>query len=181
LQVVGDDQAGDPAAPGAGCGHGLGDVAGEAAGRGRPAGEAAGPGGQQLDVAGERRVGGEVPGGVLADQVDDRRERAPRVVQVGEAVGEARAEMEEGERRLFGDAGIAVGGTGADVLVQREDRPHAGHGIERVDQRHLGGARIGEADLEAERCRCLDQSFRTVHAVRNHKDFQNEQTILPRV
>ena len=78
------------------------------------------------DVGGERRVGAEVPGGVVADPVHHGRARAPRVVQVREAVGEAGAEVEQGRGGAFGHARIAIGRAGADALEQAEHRTHAG-------------------------------------------------------
>ena len=53
-----------------------------------------------LGVGGQRRVVRAVVGRLVADDVDDRRLRAARVVQVGEAVGEARAAMQQRRRRL---------------------------------------------------------------------------------
>ncbi len=47
----------------------------------------------------QRRVMLQVGGGVIADDVDHAGARAPRVVDVGHAVREARAQMQQGRRR----------------------------------------------------------------------------------
>ena len=54
---------------------------------------------ERLDVGGERRVVLAVIGRVVADDVDDRREGAARVVQVGEAVAEPGPEVQQGAGR----------------------------------------------------------------------------------
>ena len=96
-------------------------------GRTRRGGDVARHGaGQRLDVGRERRVGAPVPGGVVADEVDDRRVGPAGVVQVGDAVGEAGTEMQQRQRRPAGDPAVAVGGAGDDALEQAEDAAHAG-------------------------------------------------------
>src|SRR5579872_4624353 len=91
--VGGEDQGGDLAAAGGGQGaHGVvGQVAGRAAGV-HPAGDGAGQG---FDVGLQRRVVADVPGGVGADDDQDRGAGAAGVVQVGQAVGQAGAEVQE--------------------------------------------------------------------------------------
>ncbi len=115
------------------------------------------------DVAGERRVGGEVPARVVADHVQERRARASRVVEVGDAVGEAGAEVEQRHRRAIGEARVAVGRARAHAFEEREHGAHARDAVERRDERHLGGARIGEADVDARRHGTPDQRFRPIH------------------
>ena len=102
----------------------------------------------RLDVGLERRGQALVGGAVLADDVDHRAARAPRVVDVGEAVGEARPEMQQGRGGLAGHAGIAVGGTGDDALEQPEHAARPAALVERRQEMHLGGPGIGEADLD---------------------------------
>ena len=51
-------------------------------------------------VGGQRRVERPVIGRLVADDVDDAALRAPRVVQIGQAVGQARAAMQQRARRL---------------------------------------------------------------------------------
>ena len=111
----------------------------------------------------EGRVGGEVPARVVADEVHDRGARPPRVVEVREAVGEPRAEMEQRQGRAPRHAPVAVGGAGADALEEPEDRPQAGHPVERGHQGHLGGPGVGEAELEARRPGGPEQRFGAVH------------------
>jgi hypothetical protein len=70
-------------------------------------------------------------------------------VEVGEAVAEAGAEVQQHRGGLVGHAGVAVGGTGGHALEQPEDAPHLGHVVERGDEVHLGGAGVHEAHVDA--------------------------------
>ena len=56
--------------------------------------------------------------GVIADDVDQRRRRPPAVVQVGDAVTEAGAEVQQRRRRPAGHASVAVGRAAADTFEQ---------------------------------------------------------------
>jgi hypothetical protein len=100
---------------------------------------------------------------VVADEVDDRRMRPPRVVQVGDPVGEARTQVRERECRAPGDAGEAVGSAGRDTLEQRKHGPHVRGPIQRGDQFHLGRARVREARVDADQGRGLKQGVGAVH------------------
>ena len=120
--------------------------------------------GHRRRVGGQRRVVMEVVGRVVADQVDDRRPRTPRVVEVGEPVAEPRPMMEQGHRGAIGHARVAVGGAGHDPLEQAEDRAHPVLPVDRGDQLHLRRAGIGETDLDAGLAQGLDKGFGSVHA-----------------
>ena len=104
---------------------------------------------QRLDVRGERRVEGQVPARVVADDVDHRRARPARVVQVGDAVGQAGAQVQQCGGRTAGHAAPAVGRAGADVLLQPEHAADARLPLERAHEVELGRARVGEAHLQA--------------------------------
>jgi hypothetical protein len=70
------------------------------------------PSGDARQVRGQRRVILQVVAGVVADDVDDRRAGALRVVHVGQAVGKARAEVQQRGRGLVRHARVAVGRAG---------------------------------------------------------------------
>ena len=103
---------------------------------------------QTLDVGGQRRIVFTVIGGVIADDVDHRRRGFVGVVDVGEPVGETRAEMQQGRGRLFAHPGIPVRGSGDDPLEQAEHAAHAINPVEGCDKMHLRGAGIGEAHID---------------------------------
>ena len=84
---------------------------------------------------------------VVADDVDDRRARLVGVVEVRERVAQAGAEVQQRRGRDPGHPAVAVGRAGGDALEQREHRPHLRHPVQRRDQVHLRGARVGEARL----------------------------------
>jgi len=108
---------------------------------------------------------------VITDPVDDWCARAPRVVQVGQAVGEAGPEVQQRRGGPSRDAAPPVGGAGADTLEQPEHDTHAGDAVERRDNWHLGGARIREAHLDARMQGGVDQAKCTcAHRIASSKD-----------
>ena len=123
------------------------------------------PDGDRCDVALQRRVVLGVVGGVVADDVDDGRAAAAGVVQVGQAVAEAGAQVQQHRCGPAGHAGVAVGGAGGDALEQREHRVHLGHAVERRDEVHLGGAGVHEAGVDAGVDQGADQRLRAVHGL----------------
>jgi hypothetical protein len=62
---------------------------------------------------------------MFADDVDDARARLLRVVQVGQAIGQARAQVQQRRRRALGHAVVAVGRAGDHTLEQAEHATHA--------------------------------------------------------
>ena len=88
-------------------------------------------------------------GRVIPDDVHDRGRRAPGVVQIGEAIGQPRTQMQQGRGGLAGDAAIAVRRAGGDAFEQTQHRAHGRGGIERGDKMHFRRAGIGEADFDA--------------------------------
>ena len=143
-----EHQGGHPTGRGHRGGDGVGgvgrDVVG-AQGTAKPAGDGRRDG---VDVALERGVVLLVVGGVVAHDVDHGRPRPTSVVQVGHAVAEPRAEVQQGGCRSAAHPGIAVGRAGDDTLEQAEDAAHLGHVVEGGHEVHLRGARVGEADVD---------------------------------
>jgi hypothetical protein len=84
-------------------------------------------------------------------------------VDVGEAVGEAGAEMQQRAGRAHGHARIAVRRARHDPLEEPEHAAHARHAIERRHEMHLGRARIGEAHRHVARNERPHQAFGAVH------------------
>ena len=161
--IGGHDQRRHAAGRGAGGLHGARRVAGDGSGVARPPHPGRDRAREADDVGGQRRVVAHVVDRVVADDVDDRRRRAARVVQIGEPVGEAGAEMQERRGRLSGDAAVAVGGAGGDALEQAQHAAQARVGIERADQMHFGSAGIGETNLHAAVDQRLRERLRAVH------------------
>ena len=137
-------------------GHVLGPV--------RAADEAGDVAGNRLDVGFELSVVLLVVGGMVADDVDDRRVRLAGVVQVGEPVAESWTEMEQRRGGPFGHAGVAVGGTGGDSLEEGEHAAHLGHVVEGSDEVHLGRAGVHEAHVDATVDQRADQRLCADHA-----------------
>ncbi len=102
-----------------------------------------------LDVRLQLCVVLDVVGGVVADDVDHGHPALACVVQVGEPVAEAAAEVQQGRGRLAGHARVAVGGAGSHALEQAEHGAHLRRAVERGDEMHLRGAGIAETDRDA--------------------------------
>jgi len=90
------------------------------------------------------------------------RARPPRVVEIGDAVAETGAEVEQRRGRPVGHPPVAIGRAGGDALEQREHRPHARLVVERGDEVHLGRARVREADVDPGVDQGADQGVRAV-------------------
>jgi len=114
-------------------------------------------------IGSQRRIERAVIRGLVADDVDDRRLRAACVVQVGQAIGQARTAMEQRGCRLVGHARVAVGRTGDHTFEQAQHAAHAGNPVQCGHKMHLAGARVGEACIDAAGQQRLDQAFRAVH------------------
>jgi hypothetical protein len=98
-------------------------------------------------AAGRRRA--RVERGVVADDVDHRHLALAGVVQVGQAIAQAAAQVQQGRGGLVGHARIAVGRAGGHAFEQGQHRAHARLVVQRGDEVHLAGAGVGEADLDA--------------------------------
>ena len=90
-----------------------------------------------------------MPASVVADQIDDGRAGAPGVVEVGDAVRKARAQVQKGEGWLLGHSPVAICRPCADALEESEHGADLRHLIEGGDKGKLGRARIREAHLHA--------------------------------
>ena len=117
---------------------------------------------------------GHIPGSqativlVVADDVDDRRPALARVVEVGEPVAEAGAEVQQRRTGLVGHAGVAVGGTGGDALEQAQDRAHLGDVVDGGDEVHLRRSRVREARRHAGVDQRAEEGLRAV----GHQDLR---------
>src|SRR5262249_1894386 len=105
-----------------------------------------------------------VVGGVVTNDIDHGYLAFASVVQVGQAVAQTGAEVQQYRRRLVGHARVPVGRTGGDPL---EQGGHAGHlrpPVRGCDEVNLGGAGIHEADVDAAADQSPDQGLSSVHA-----------------
>ena len=90
---------------------------------------------------------------MITDDVDHRRPGALGIVDVGAAIQEARAEVQQRHGRAAGDTGMTIGGAGGDAFKEAEHRVDAWLVIERGDEMHFGGAGISEAGGDAMVCK----------------------------
>ena len=89
----------------------------------RPRRQAAGP---AFGVGRQRRVERAMMGRLVAHHVENRRLRAPRVVQIGKSVAQARPAMQQGDRRFLRSSARSHGRAGRDALEQAKHAMHAG-------------------------------------------------------
>ncbi len=119
--------------------------------------------GQALDVRGERGVVRDVGRGVVADHVHHRGAGPPGVVEVGDAVAEARPEVEQGGGGPARHPAVSVGGSGDDAFEEPEDPPHLGDVVEGGHEVHLRGPGVGEAHVDPAGHEGPDQCLGAVH------------------
>jgi hypothetical protein len=96
---------------------------------------------------------------VVAHDVDDGHLALARVVQVGQAVAQAAAQVQQRGGGLAGHAGVAVGGAGGHALEQGQHGAQAWFAVQRGDEVHLAGAGVGEADLHSASARVLSRAW----------------------
>ena len=115
------------------------------------------------DVGLEGSIESLVIGGVVADDVHDRRAGPPGIVQVGDAVSEPRAHVEQGRCRASRHPAVAVSRPGHHAFEEGQHRAHLGDVVEGRHEVHLRGARIGEADVNLRIDQRADQRLGTGH------------------
>ena len=115
------------------------------------------------DVGGERGVILAVIGRVFTHHIDDGGGGTAGVVEIGKAIAQPRAQMQQGCRGLAGHAAIAVSRARYHTFEQAEHRADAVDAVQRGHEVHFRRAGIGEADFHAAIDEGLHQAFRTVH------------------
>ncbi len=102
---------------------------------------------------------------MITDDHHHRRVRASRVVQVGEAVPEAGAEVQEGGSGRVAHACVPVGRARGSSLEEGEHPMHLRHRVEARDKVHLRRAGVGEHDVDTGRDETADHRFAADHPV----------------
>jgi hypothetical protein len=102
-------------------------------------------------------------GCVVSDDVDHRRRRLVGIVDIGEPIGHAGAEVQEGRRRVARHPGVAVGRTSDDTLEKTQHTAHPIDPVERGDKMHFRRAGIGETHIDPAPDQGPHQAFRAVH------------------
>ena len=104
-----------------------------------------------------------VIGRVIADDINERRLGAARVVEVRQTIGEARPEMQQRAGRLVGHAAIAIRHAGDRAFEEAQDGAHTIDLVQRGDEMHFRGAGIGEADLDIGGDQRAHEAFGAIH------------------
>ena len=116
-----------------------------------------------FDIGRERGVVAQVVGGVVTHDVDDAGASLLRVVQVRQAVGEARSQVQQGGGWLLQHPVVAIRGARHDAFEEAQDAAHPWDLVESRHEVHLGRAGIGETDVDTAREQRPHQAFRAVH------------------
>ena len=77
----------------------------------------------------------------------DRCTGSPSVVQVGDAVSEPRAQVEQSRCRAPRHSTVTICCSGHHALEEGQHRPHLGDGVEGRHEVHLRSAGIGETHV----------------------------------
>ncbi len=119
--------------------------------------------GQRIDIGFQRGVVFFVIRRMIADDDHHRSMGPARVVQIGEAVTQTGAQMQQHRGWLFGHPCIAVSRTGGRTLEQRQDSAHLRHRIQRSHEMHLRRTGIGETHLHPVADERTQQGLGSVH------------------
>ena len=129
-----------------------------------------------LNIRSERRVIGQVMGGVLPDDVDNARVRLASVVQVGQAIAQTGAEVQQRGCGALRQAVVAIGGACHHPFKQSQDAADAWHCVQCRHKVHLGRAGIGETHLHLVMNQGANQTFCTIH---HEKHCQAKSDFMP--
>ena len=119
--------------------------------------------GKPFSVVSQRRIERTVPGCMITDDVHHRRIGAPRIVDIGSAVGESGPAMHQRCGRLSRHARITVGASGDHRLCQSEHATHAGNLVERRDKMHFRRTGVGKTGIDAAREKRAYKALRPIH------------------
>src|SRR6478736_331959 len=119
--------------------------------------------GKSVNIRCERRVILRMIGSVVTDDIDDRRPRATCVVEIGEPVGQARPQMQQGSGRLLSHATVAIRHSGYRTFEKTEHDSHSLDPVERRHEMHFRRAGIAETDFNARPDKRSQKTFRAVH------------------
>ena len=105
-----------------------------------------------------------MPCRMLPDEAYYRCARPSGVMEVSDAVGEARPEMEQGHGGFLEHSAVAIGSSGADAFKEAQNRLDARPGIERQHYGHFCSSGIGKAYLNTGSDSGLYNKVGTVHS-----------------
>ena len=121
---------------------------------------------KRVDVGGQRGVIAHVVLGVIANDVEQRRARLAGVVQIRDGIGQAGAKVQECRGRPARHAPVAIRRPAAHALEQRQHRTHAWYLVQRLHKMHLGGTRIGDAQVHAAAYEGFNEGAGAIHGWR---------------
>src|SRR5271170_3449007 len=104
-------------------------------------------------------------GRMLANKVDDGYLCSARIVQIRDAVSQARAEMEQRAGWLFGHARIAIRGSRYHSFEKAKHTTHLRHAVERGNEMHFRRAWVRETGVHFSSNQRANETFCAVHII----------------
>jgi hypothetical protein len=93
-----------------------------------------------------------------------------RIVEIGQAISEPRSTMKQRPRWPSDESSIAVRRPGCDPLEKSKYTTNARHPVERGNEMHLAGARIGKTGIDPAGDKCPNEAFGAVYGfLRRHR------------
>jgi len=89
-----------------------------------------------------------VPGGVIADHIEDGGTCAAGIVKIGDSVCKPRPQVEQGHSGLAFHSGIAVSSAAAATFKKAKERLDSRNLLEGVDNVDFRRSRIGKTDFD---------------------------------
>jgi hypothetical protein len=87
--------------------------------------------------------------GVLAHDIDDWHMRSARIVQIGEAIGEAGTKMKQSARWFLRHPRVAIRGPGDNAFEKTQHAADLLYAVESADDMHFRSAWIREAGVNS--------------------------------
>ena len=85
--------------------------------------------------------------GMIPDQIDHRRPCSLGIVEIGKAVAQTGAQMEQGRGGLFRHPAVAIGSTSDNTFKQTQNGAHIRLLVDRGNQLHLRCSGVGETNF----------------------------------
>jgi hypothetical protein len=100
---------------------------------------------------------------VVANDVDKGGLGTAGIMQVGNAIAQARAKMQQGSGGATCHASITISRARANALKQAENGPHLWHVVYGGHKVHFGCAGVGKTDVDTPVSEGLDEGLGSVH------------------
>ena len=119
-----------------------------------------------FNIGSERRIELKMVARMLADDVNDRHMRSPRIMQIRQSIAETGTQMQQRACRFFRHTCVAIRRPGDHTFEQSEHTAHFRRPVQRRHNVDLRSSRIAEAGINPSTQQRANQTFRSVHLYR---------------